>query len=339
LRRIVPAAALPGAEVRLEGHALKPPGASLPSVKFSGVAANVALAAADSTVVRIPEGAMSGGVIVEYEGPGGLQQSNELPLNIGVPIADNLHPVANPALDADGNIYVTFSGARGQKVPVSLYKLDTNYTMKPFSTAIVSPTGVAVDRDGVLYVSSRQDGTIYKVLANGTAAPYAEGMGVATGIAFDSQENLYVGDRSGTIFKIDRKRDTFVFATLEPSVAAYHLAFGPDGYLYVAGPSTSSFDPVWRISPAGVVTPFFRGLGRPQGLAFDEAGHLYVAASLRGRRGVVRISPEAEAELVVSGLNLVGLAFARGPAMILATNNALFHLEWNVAGAPLPPAS
>lgn len=97
-------------------------------------------------------------------------------------IADNLHPVANPALDAEGNIYVTFSGARGQKVPVSLFKLDTSYTMKPFSTALVSPTGLAVDREGVLYVSSRQDGTVYRVLTNGTAAPYAEGMGVATGI-------------------------------------------------------------------------------------------------------------------------------------------------------------
>jgi len=335
--RIVPAAALPGAEVRLEGSDLKPLGSHLPGVRFSGAPGYVTWAARDAAVARIPEGALSGGVQLEYDAADGLRQSNELPLNIGVPIADNLHPVANPALDAEGNIYVTFSGARGQKVPVSLYKLDTSYTMKPFSTALVSPTGLAVDREGVLYVSSRQDGTVYRVLANGTAAPYAAGLGVATGIAFDPQENLYVGDRSGTIFKIDRKRDTFVFATLEPSVAAYHLAFGPDGYLYVTGPSTSSFDPVWRISPDGVVTPFFRGLGRPQGLAFDVAGNLYVAASLRGRRGIVRISPQAEAELVVSGLNLVGLAFARGPALIVATNNGLFHMEWTVAGAPLPP--
>ena len=69
-------------------------------------------------------------------------------------------------------------------------------------------------------------------------------MGVATGIAFDRDENLYVGDRTGTIFKISPDRQIFVFATIEPSVAAYHLAFGPAGDLFVTGPTTSSFDHV-----------------------------------------------------------------------------------------------
>ena len=61
------------------------------------------------------------------------------------------------------------------------------------------------------------------------------------------------GDRSGTVFKVSRERQIYVFATIEPSIAAYHFAFGNDGYLYVAGPTTSSFDAVNRISPAGEV--------------------------------------------------------------------------------------
>ncbi|OYT68383.1 MAG: gluconolaconase, partial [Chloracidobacterium sp. CP2_5A] len=108
----------------------------------------------------------------------------------------------------------------------------------------------------------------------------------------------------------------FVFATLEASIAAYHLAFGPDGYLYVTGPTTSSFDTVQRISPAGEVEVFYRGLGRPQGLAFDTDGNAYVAASLGGRRGVVRINPDRKAELYLSGPNIVGLAFSPSRAMI-----------------------
>ena len=32
-------------------------------------------------------------------------------------------------------MYVTFSGQRGQKVPVSLYKVTSNRTMKPYVTA------------------------------------------------------------------------------------------------------------------------------------------------------------------------------------------------------------
>ncbi len=116
-------------------------------------------------------------------------------------------------------------------------------------------------------------------------------MGVATGLAFDTERNLYVGDRSGTIFKIAPDRQIFVFATLEPSVAAYHLAFGPDGTLYVTGPTTSSYDAVYAIKRDGDIGVLHRGLGRPQGIAVDIAGNVYVAASLGGRRGVVCITP------------------------------------------------
>src|SRR5205085_3591107 len=148
---------------------------------------------------------------------------------------------------------------------------------------------------GQMYVSSRNDGTVYKVAPNGTMSAYAEGMGVATGLAFDQAENLYVGDRSGTIFKIARDRQIFVFATLEPSVSAYHMAFNTTGDLFVTGPTTSSFDSVYRVDPHGSVTVFYRGLGRPQGLAFDMEGNLYVAASLGGKRGVVKLTKDAQA--------------------------------------------
>ena len=141
---------------------------------------------------------------------------------------------------------------------------------------------------------------------------YAEGMGVATGIAFDRNQNLYVGDRSGTIFKIGRDQQVFVFATLEPSVSAYHLAFGPTGRSIRHRATTSSFDGVHRMDPQGTVHTFYRGLGRPQGLAFDAIGNLYVAASLSGKRGIVKITPDGKASLEVAGHGLVGLAFAPG---------------------------
>ena len=161
---------------------------------------------------------------------------------------------------------------------------------------------------------------------------HAEGMGVATGIAFDKDENLYVGDRSGTIFKIARDRQIFVFATLEPSVSAYHLAFGPHGDLFVTGPTTSSFDSVHKIDSQGNVSTFYRGLGRPQGLAFDKEGNLYVAASLSGKRGIVRIFPNGEASLQVAGRRLVGLAFAPGRSVVLATTNSVHRLSWDIQG-------
>jgi len=164
---------------------------------------------------------------------------------------------------------------------------------------------------------------------------FIEGMGVATGIAFDGEQNLYVGDRSGTIFKISPNRQIFVFATLEPSISAYHLAFGPDGYLYVTGPTTSSFDSVYRISHLGEVELFYRGLGRPQGMAFDADSNLYVAASLAGRKGVVRIDPERHAELFLSGPGIVGLAFTPSRALVVTTTNAVYRVDVGIKGRPL----
>jgi sugar lactone lactonase YvrE len=253
-----------------------------------------------------------------------------------VQIADNLHPVANPAVDAQGNIYVTYSGHRGQQVAVSLYKITPNYEVKPFVTELVNPTGLALDRDGYLYVSCRNDGTIHRVAPDGRSQLWVEGMGVATGIAFDTIGNLFVGDRSGTIFKINPDRQIFVFAMIEPSVAAYHLAFSPTGELFVTGPTTSSFDRILRINQKGEVSTFFRGLGRPQGLAFDRKGNLYVAASYQGRRGIVQISVDGRAELVLGGSGIVGLALLPGHRAILATTNALFTVDWEVEGLPLP---
>ncbi|HEX5431168.1 MAG TPA: gluconolaconase, partial [Bryobacteraceae bacterium] len=197
-------------------------------------------------------------------------------------------------------------------------------------------TGLALDEEETLYVSSRHDGVVYQIAPSGKFTPYVEGMGVATGIVFDREGNLYVGDRSGTIFKIGRQRQIYVFATLEPSLAAYHLAFGPEDYLYVTGPTTSSFDSVARISRDGHVERFYRGLGRPQGMAFDVKGNLYVAASFGGRRGVVRITPEREAELFLSGPSIVGLAFSPSKALILATNNSLYRVNAGIEGRPLP---
>src|SRR5581483_4263312 len=99
---------------------------------------------------------------------------------------------------------------------------------------------------------------------------------------------LFVGDRSGTIFRVDPAGRATTFATLPSSVAAFHLAMGPDGALYVTGPTLSSYDALYRIDHDGVVTTTYTGFGRPQGLAFDRHGTLFVVEALAGSSGVYR---------------------------------------------------
>ena len=333
IESIWPSAAISGGDILIRGQGFDQGDHVRPRVKFGDVDGSVVLAAADFLLARVPEGANNGQIRIAADGA----ESPPYSFSLGVQFADNLHPVANPAIDPHGNIYATFSGSRGQRVPVSIYRIDPSYHVKPFVTEMMNPTGLAFGSDSHLYVSSRFNGTIYRIDSEGHATVFAEGMGVATGIAFDRQGALYVGDRSGTVFKLGPDRKTFVFATLEPSIAAYHLAFNAEGDLFVTGPTTSSYDSIYRISPAGEVSRFYRGLGRPQGLAFDKAGNLYVAASLAGRRGIVRFTPDGQAELVVSGPGVVGMVFMPNKRLILATNTALFHLDWDVEGLPLLP--
>lgn len=324
---VEPAFALPGGEIRLHGQGFLSGLTRAPEVCFGNAPATILFASPTQLTVVVPESASGKSVSVKT-GEGTAKAE----FNLATLISENLHPVANPAVDPESNVYVTFSGSRGQSVPTSLFRIDDESTLHALSVDIMNPTGLALDSAGNLYISSRHDGAVYRLSAAGKLSTYAEGMGVATGIAFDALGNLYVGDRSGTIFKIAPDRQIFVYATLEPSVAAYHLAFSPNGKLYVTGPTASSNDCVYEIDETGTVTRFYGKLGRPQGLAFDEDGNLYVAASWRGRRGILRITPDRQASAIISGLNLVGLAFDPSRSLILVTTSAAYFLHWSKPG-------
>ncbi|HUN96179.1 MAG TPA: hypothetical protein VMU69_08070, partial [Bradyrhizobium sp.] len=330
-------AALPGGEVEVSGTALGPVAERRPLAVIDGSLAQVLLSRPTRMSIRVPESAELGRLEIRQNGA----TSNSVTLKVGRLLAENVNPVSSPVVDAEGNVYTTLSGPRGEKTPVSVYRISPEGDMDGFATDILNATGLAIDGDGVLYVSSRHEGTIHRITPQGASSVFIESMGVATGLAFDPDGNLYCGDRSGTIFKIARDRQIFVFATLEPSVAAYHLAFGLDGTLFVSGPTTSSNDAVYAIDRDGTARVYYRGLGRPQGMAVDIAGSLYVAASHRGRRGVLRLpidrGPDQEPELVISGSNIVGLAFSpSGSAMVATTglnySGAIYDVALGVEG-------
>jgi sugar lactone lactonase YvrE len=330
--RVNPSAAIPGGEVLVECEGFEHIDQRSWKCRIGETECRLIGASKRRILAFAPGDSLTGETAIEVE-IGGVSAEPST-VTLGKLLAEDLHPVANPAFDpSDNSLFVTRSGSRGQHLPMSLFKISPDGEIEGFSGEIPNPTGIAFDPSGQMYVSSRLNGTVYRVGAFGEPVAFAQNLGVATGLAFNADGTLFVGDRSGTIYRVNGIGEATPWATHEPSVSAYHLAFGPDNDLFVTGPTVSSFDSVTRFDRNGTPSVYFRGLGRPQGMAFDTNGNLYVAASLRGRRGIVRIAPGGlDAELVVAGMNVVGLCFGPSGEMAVATNDAVYTLPFGVKG-------
>lgn len=321
--------AIEGGRVTLEGEGF-PVDPALPQVRVGPLPARLALGSSTALTVLIPEGLEGGTTAVRVD---------ELPgetafVDIGAPFVTGVHQVDSPAYDRHGNLFVTFSGSRGQQAPVSIFIVRPNGTREPFVTDVPNPTSLAFGPDGQLYVSSRFDGSVYRIEPDGKPSIFATELGVACGLAFGADGALYVGDRSGSILRVEADGKAHAFATLPASIAAFHLAFGPDDHLYVTGPTLSTNDAVYRVSPSGAVSVWCGGFGRPQGLAFDSAGNLYVVDALAGSCGVYRLRTDGaqEPELVLSGGALIGLAFDPHGGIALAAGETVYRLAVDVRG-------
>ncbi|HEX6046101.1 MAG TPA: hypothetical protein VFZ22_16530 [Pyrinomonadaceae bacterium] len=332
--RIDPPYGIPGGEIVIDCEGFDTSDPAVCAVLIGDVHAPIVALGPKRVLAIVPE--TKGG-----EANVRLQNGNEFSpparMIVARKLAGDLHPVANPAFDPDdGALFVTRSGSRGEELPVTLFRIDIGGEVSEYSGDIPNPTGIAFGPDGTMFVTSRLEGVAYRVTPFKEAVTFARNLGVATGVAFDRDGVMYVGDRTGTIFKVNGIGEERAWAQIEPSVSAFHLAFGPDDALYVTGPTVTSFDCVWRIDSDGEVSTFFKGLGRPQGLAFDNEGNLYVAASLRGRRGIVRISPNArEAKVIVAGVNLIGLAFSNSGEMAVVSIDSVYSLPMQIKGTLL----
>lgn len=330
---ISPRFAIAGGEIELEVKGFQPEHGGEFGCYFGETRGRIVAASTRRLLVTVPEPAESGTVGVYLECGG--KKSKPAEITLGKKIADDLHIVANPAIDpVNGDIIVTRSGSRGQEIDKTLFRITPEGFVDELSAQIMNPTGMAFDDEGELFVTNRANGEVWRIDRAGFAHLYADGLGIATGIAFDKDGVMYVGDRAGVIYRILSPSRIAEFASLEPSVAAYHIAFGPDGRLFVTSPGLASHDAVYVIDQNGKVGKFTRGYGRPQGLAFDTDGYLYVAACHRGRHGIVKIDQDGrEVEFFVAGNGIVGLCFTRQGSMIAVTNYEVYDLPCLIKGA------
>src|SRR5215472_6906309 len=114
IKNVFPKAALPGGEVIIEYSGTELVGNAQPQVRFGDFSAQVTVASSDHIIAKVPEPSAEFGtseLVISTNG----DTSRPFPYEIGKKLAANLHPVANPVVDAEGNIYSTYSGRRGQK--------------------------------------------------------------------------------------------------------------------------------------------------------------------------------------------------------------------------------
>jgi sugar lactone lactonase YvrE len=292
----------------------------LSDVFLGDVPARISFASSRRLVITIPDEMDGGPAAVRF---GDLTLAH---VSIGAAWATGLHQVDNPLFDPDGNLLVTYSGSRGQEAPVSIFRVTRAGTREPFVSGIVNATSMAFGPDGRLYVSSRFEGAVYRIAGDGTPEQVASDLGVACGIAFDAEGWMYVGDRSGTVFRVRDGRAT-AFASLPPSVAAFHLAMSPDGDLYVTAPTLGTYDPIYRIDRHGQITTIASSLGRPQGIAFGPDGMLYVVDALAGSSGLHRLNVDSTFAPVIAGGTLIGVAFGPDGELVVASNETAYRFD------------
>ena len=240
-----------------------------------------------------------------------------------------MHQVDNPAFGPDGTLYATFSGTRGQRVPVSVFRVARRRRQDA-----VPHRHHQRDVDGLRRAPARSTSRAAstarccKVQPDGTSELVAHDLGVACGIAFGSDGTMFVGDRSGTVFRIGSSAHVVPFVSLPPSLAAFHLAMGPDDALYVTGPTMATYDHVYRVDRQGAVSRRSRpsSAGRRAWRSTRTARCTWWTPS-RAARGSTACATGRRASWCVAAPALVGVAIDPRGGLVVASNDTIYRLD------------
>jgi sugar lactone lactonase YvrE len=322
IKNVKPSIAIEGGRITIEGTGFDPEAISSLKISFNGIESRALLIAKNRIVTVVPDQTTRGPITVTLN----EKKSNAFDIAIGQKFAENIQAVDSPVFDSEGNLYTTFSGKRGETVPVSVFKIDTEGTMTPFLSNIPNATSLAFDARGNLFISSRFEGTVYKATPKADVTVFARDLGVPTGLAFDAEGFLYVGDRGGRILKVSPDGEAKTYAELAESMIAFHLAFDREGNLLVSNPGVSSQNSILLVDRYGKVMPLYGGFGRPQGLTVDADGNIYVCEAKAGESVVLKINPAGEMTPFVSGPVMVGIAVDRAGRFAVATHDSIYLL-------------
>jgi sugar lactone lactonase YvrE len=173
--------------------------------------------------------------------------------------------------DNDGNLYTPGRRTAGDAAPCPVWRVAIDDpalvlvgTIPPGTAGFCSPSGLAFDSAGFLYVTETD--RIYKLKPSASAPPpgtlFATGVPGTNGLAFDGDGNLWTGDGTtgqGRVWKIDPAGNVTLMFRIPPMVNT--VGVGRNAIT----------------QPPGTAQPLVAN-----GLAFDKRGDLLVADTARG---------------------------------------------------------
>jgi sugar lactone lactonase YvrE len=132
--------------------------------------------------------------------------------------------------DNDGNLYTPGRRSAGDPLPCPVWRVAIDNpaltvvgSIPPGAAGFCSPSGLAFDRAGSLYVTETD--RIYKFRPSASAPPlgtlFASGVPGTNGLAFDEDGNLWTGDGTtgqGRVWKIDRDGNVALMFRIPPLV-------------------------------------------------------------------------------------------------------------------------
>jgi hypothetical protein len=210
------------------------------------------------------------------------------------------------AVDGAGNVYIADHGSYSEVIEVSADGSTQSVVGGGSCVPVVdprpschldSPTGVAVDGAGNVYISDNsvkfQSPKVVKVPADGSAQSYISPSSWVTGttphspmgIAIDAAGNLYVTDDGNAsaspaipsqvvMVPVGGAPVTINTGSACSLSTPVGVAVDAAGNLYIADPNNHC---VVKVPPSGTPSNVGNGLVNPQGVGVDAAGNVYIA--------------------------------------------------------------
>ena len=238
----------------------------------------------DNLVIPIQAGGIKQGTLV-----GGF--------SVGTGVAD-VYVIKVNVKDSGGNVSNTLSGMFVVALPPSTTVPPT--VMEPGHTVIrlsgasglffgsARARSVSIGPTGDVYVGDPESGRIFKLdPVTGIKTVHAAGLppGFPLDICWTPSGKMFATTNatSGNVWEITSGSPVSV-ATV-PGLPGGIRGFDGDSLLVTDGVSS-----IWKVSPAGLVTPFLTGLQHPSTLSLDNAGALYFSAGAPGGAAIFRTS-------------------------------------------------